>query len=178
VFEGTSDPPSLSALVPVSFVDLDSKPVISKVDLHVLRPVNLDLPVSHSSSPGLNSNLISSVFKPDLPVSSPDLPVSSSDMPIKSLDLLVSCCPSPDVMEIPDLGFVVCPFNLGISADLRKNGPDVKPEVQLAEVNGSTDNTVPGPFDIIPDEAFDEFVPSVHDCELSNSDDGTVSEDE
>jgi hypothetical protein len=137
--EGTSDLASCYASVPMCNADLDSKPVISEVDL-----------------PGS-----------DLVVPSP-----------AKLDLPGSRCVSPDLMEILDPGFVICPFDLGISADLRKNGPDVKPVVQCAELNGLADNAVPCPLDIIPDDAFDDFVPSVPDYELSDSDDGVASGDE
>jgi hypothetical protein len=147
--EGTSDPASCSASVPMCNADLDSKLVISEVDLPGLDLHGSDL---HGS---------------DLVVLSP-----------AKLDLPGSRCVSPDLMEILDPGFVICPFDLGISADLRKNGPNVKPVVQCAELNGLADNAVHGPLDIIPDDAFDDFVPSIPDYELSNSDDGAASGDE
>jgi hypothetical protein len=106
-----------------------------------------------------------------------------------------------------------CPFDLGISSNLRKTGPDVKPfslvglsdvpvnsgrevthshvselAVDAAEVvidagdvvkvgDAVAGDAVSGLLDEISDDAFEEFIPSVPDCELSDSDDGTLSED-
>jgi hypothetical protein len=140
------------------------------------------------------------------------IPVAFSNLDIKTtlfspivseIDQPSSHCQSPDMYKIPEAGYVPYLFDLGISANLRKIGPDVKPfshvgmsevpvnvgreiigsDVRLAShvdvnklpVNAS--HAVTGFLDKIPDNAFDEFIMSIPDCELSDSDDGTLSED-
>lgn len=144
----------------------------------------------------------------------------------------VTRCNSPGVVEIPDLSFVKCPFDLGVSADLRRSNLDVKlaianyiehpmlsakvtdtviadsidhvvttDDISVATGEGldpvvtaddplhvsgdvidsqsdAIDPAVSGLLDDLPDTAFDEFVPSLPDCVLSDSDDGDSGKDD
>jgi hypothetical protein len=142
---------------PIETIDPPACPVsaplcLSDVDFKLVVS-EVDLRVTGSVSSDLVDPPIACSLSPDLV----DLPVA------RSL--------SPDLVEITDLGFVVCPFDLRISTELHRSSSDVKPNIEI-------NPPVPGPLDDLSDVAFDEFVPSLSDCVLSESVDGGASDDE
>jgi hypothetical protein len=106
----------------------------------------------------------------DLLVYFPDLDTKPI---LPNVDLPVIPYVSPNLVEIADPSFVVCPFDLGISIELCRSGPNVK-----LVISDKIDPPMVGPLDDLSDAAFDEFVSSLPDCMLCDSDNDSASKNE
>jgi hypothetical protein len=164
-------------------------PLVVSAETSDPRSVHVSVPVALSnldSAPALFSPIVPEI---DQPISSPDVR--------EILDPGYVPCPFDLGISyiLRKTGPDVKPFNLvGLSDVPVKSGREVthshvsKLAVDSAEVvNDAGDavnvsdavagDAVSGPLDEISDDAFNQFIPSVLDCELSDSDDGTLSED-